>query len=52
MEIVLGIFGLLVGGGLVCYLVTEGSDRPLYTQVGLLLGYMVIFTALVTQCSG
>jgi hypothetical protein len=52
MASVLGVFGLLVGGILVYYLVTEGSDRPLYIQIGLLLGYLMLFTLLVAQCSG
>jgi hypothetical protein len=52
MASLLGIAGLLVGGGLVYYLVTEGRDRPLYVQVGLLLAYMLLFTVLVAQCSG
>lgn len=52
MASLLGISGLLIGGGLVYYLVTEGRDHPLYVQVGLLLGYMMLFTVLVAQCSG
>lgn len=52
MAGLVGIFGLLVGGILVYYLTSDGSDHPLYIQIGLLLGYLVLFTLLVAQFSG